>query len=119
MFNFNKKDELIWENAYAKYQIADLNTGINTASYVMDNSQPSKLRMVFSTSDNAGGIFNTLNYVEWDKATGKKIKDLKLPNEQGVGIIRSYTQWKDNQLILAGRKGLLGKKSFLCSYKLE
>ncbi|TAH27754.1 MAG: hypothetical protein EAZ07_00745 [Cytophagales bacterium] len=119
LFSFNNKDELKWENAYAKAQISDLNTGINTASYVMDNSHSTKFRALYSTSNNASGIFNTLNYLEWDKATGKKVKELQLPNDELLGLVRSYTQWNKNQLILVGRKGLLGKKSTMCSYKLE
>lgn len=119
MFSFNSKDELKWENAYAKSQISDLNTGINTASYVMDYQHNSRYRMLYSTSDNASGIFNTLNYVEWDKNSGKKLKELKLPNDEGLGLVRSYTHWNDHQLLMVGRKGLLGKKTFLCSYKLE
>lgn len=119
LFSFNNKDELQWENAYAKSQIADLNMGMNTSSYVMDNGHQSKLRMLYSSSDNASGMFNTLNYIEWDKITGKKIKELQLPNDESLGLVRSYTLWSDHQLLMVGRKGLLGRKSFLCSYKLE
>lgn len=119
LFSFTNKDELKWENAFAKSQISDLNTGINSASYVMDATHAAKFRMLYTTSDNASGMFNTLNYVEWDKENGKKIKELKLPNDEGLGLVRSYTQWSSNQLLLVGRKGLLGKKSFLCSYKLD
>ena len=119
LFSFNNKDELQWENAYAKSQVSDINTGINTASYVMDCGHKSKLRMLYSTSDNASGIFNTLNYVEWDKTSGKKVKELQLPNDESLGLVRNYTLWSEHQLLMVGRKGILGKKSFLCSYRLE
>jgi hypothetical protein len=119
LFRFNSKDDLNWENAYAKSQTADLNTGVNSASYAMDINHNNRLRMIFSTSDNATGIFNTLNYIEWDKVTGKKTKEMKLPNDDQIGLVRSYTYWHKDLLILVGRKGILGKKSIMNSYQMD
>jgi hypothetical protein len=119
LFAFDQADNLKWENAFAKNQVDNINMGINSASYVLDYSESSKLRMLYTTTDIASGIFNVLNYVEFDQNTGKKVKDLKLQNDEQIGLVRSYTHWFPNQLILAGRKGILGRKSSICSYKLD
>lgn len=119
LFCFNKKDELLFEDYLAKLQETDINSGLNCASFVLDAGKDGKIRMLYTTSDNSSGIFNAIHYLEWDEETGKKLKDMLLPNPEGLGLLRNYSLWWPNKLIFAGRKGMMGKKSFICSYKLD
>ena len=118
MFAFNKNDQLLWENYYAKNQVNDITAGITSSSYSMDISDEGKVRMVFANSDNSTGVYNQLHYVEWDELNGSKVKDLALANEEGLSLLRNYTVWWENKLVLVGKKGLLGKKTSVNLYDL-
>lgn len=115
---FNKNDELLWENYYAKNQVNDITGGVLFASYSIDISDEGKIRMLYASSDNATGVYNQLRYVEWDELSGSKVKDLALTNNDGLVFMRSYTVWWENKLILVGKKGLLGKKTMANAYDL-
>ncbi|HEX8548202.1 MAG TPA: hypothetical protein VF691_14670, partial [Cytophagaceae bacterium] len=118
MVSFNANDELLWKNFHNKSQKADVSTGLISTSFVLDNSEQGRLRMLYTTSDSPTGIFNVIKYVVWDEITGEVLKDQTLPNEENIGLIRDYTMWWDNKLVLVGRKGLMGKKSFLHLYRI-
>lgn len=118
MLAFNKNDELLWENYYAKNQVNDITGGTLSASYSLDISDEGKIRMLYASSDNATGVYNQLKYVEWDELSGSKVKDLALSNEEGLVLLRNYTLWWENKLILVGKKGLLGKKTMVQAYDL-
>lgn len=118
LFSFNANDELMWENFYLKSQNVDASNALTTTSFSFFESEEGQLRMIYSSSDNAAGIFNVINYVEWDGISGNKMKDIPLQNEEGLGLIRNYTIWWDDKLVLVGRKGLLGKKSVIHLYKI-
>lgn len=115
---FNKNDELLWENYFAKNQINDITGGALYASYSMDVSDEGKIRMLYASSDNATGVYNVLRYVEWDELSGNKVKDLSLTNTDNLMLLRNYTLWWENKLVLVGKKGLLGKKTVVVSYDL-
>ncbi len=118
LFSFNANDELMWENYYLKSQNVDVSNALVATSFSFYETEDSKLRMIYASSDNAAGILNVINYVEWDGMNGNKIKDIPLQNEEGLGLIRNYTIWWDDKLVLVGRKGLLGKKSIIHLYKI-
>jgi hypothetical protein len=115
---FNKNDQLLWENYFAKNQVNDISGGILYASYSMDISDAGKIRMLYASSDNATGVYNLLRYVEWDELSGNKVKDLSLDNTDGLLLLRNYTLWWENKLILVGKKGVLGKKTLAVTYDL-
>lgn len=119
LFSFNANDELMWENYYLKSQNVDATIALTTTSFSFNETEDSRLRMVFASSDNAAGVLNTINYVEWDGTNGNKVKDIPLQNDEGLGLIRNYTIWWDDKLVLVGRKGLFGKKSFIHLYKIS
>ncbi|MBX9851044.1 MAG: hypothetical protein K2X86_04715 [Cytophagaceae bacterium] len=118
MFSFNSNDELMWENFYFKSQQADITSGLTNSSFIF-YSNDEVIRIVYATSDNAAGIFNVMNYVEWDASNGNKVKELQLPNDEGLALVRNYSLWWDDKVIVAGRKGLIPKKYTLLSYKLN
>ncbi|HEY8402680.1 MAG TPA: hypothetical protein VIK89_15530 [Cytophagaceae bacterium] len=118
MFSFNKDGELLWENFYLKSQQNDITAGLISSSYVMHITEEGKVRMLFAISDNAAGTYNTIKLVEWDELTGTKLKDIPLPNEAGIGLMKGFTVFWDDKMIIAGRKGILGKKTFINYYKL-
>jgi len=119
MFAFNKDNDIIWENFYLKSQLVNINTGLLTASFNFDNTAEGKLRIVFATSDNAAGTLNTLKFVEWDEYKGSRLKELTLQNDSKLSLLREYTIWWDDKLLVVGRKGLIGKKTEMNLYELN
>lgn len=118
LISFNKNEELLWENFYLKSQVNDIGMGMLSSSYSVYVTDEGKIRMVFNSYDTPG-IYNTINYVEWDELTGMKTKEFKLPNPEGLAYLRGYTVWWENQVVTLGRKGLLGKKTSLSLYELQ
>ncbi|MFN6944409.1 MAG: hypothetical protein ACK4ND_05640 [Cytophagaceae bacterium] len=117
MFSFNMDDDVLWENFYLKSQVADVSAGITSSSFNFDNSAEGKLRIVYGTSDNGSANFNLINYVEWDEYNGNKVKDITLENGEKMTLLRNYVVWWDKKFVVAGKKGMLGKKSFLSLYQ--
>lgn len=115
---FNKNDELLWENYFAKNQVNDITGGTLYSSYSMNISDAGKIRMLYASSNNSTGVYNMLRYVEWDELSGNKVKDLSLKNDDSLVLLRNYTLWWESKLILVGKKGLLGKKTMAVSYDL-
>lgn len=118
LFAFNKEDEIIWENFYIKNQQADVNVGLLSASFEFDNTSEGKLRMLYANSSNATGVMNDLKYVEWDEYSGSRVKDIELTNDQKICLMKTHILWWDDKVVVAGRKGLIGKKTFLNLYEL-
>lgn len=118
IFSFNKDDELLWENVHIKSQVGDVAAGLLSSSYSMNISDEGKIRMAYAFSSNSSGLLNSINYIEWDELTGSKIKELALPNDEGLTMLRSFTMWFEDKVAIAGRKGLLGKKSSIVIYKI-
>ncbi len=119
LFSFNKDDELLWENFYQKSQVNDVLTGITGSSFAYNITDDGRLRMFYPSYENSSGIYNIINYVEWDELTGNKTKDLKAPNDEGISMVTDYTVWWEDRVIVVGKKGVFGKKSFMNLYKLE
>jgi hypothetical protein len=117
-FSFNHDDEIMWENFYMKSQNADIVSGYSTASFSLDNSAENKIRMVYASSDNSAGIYTVINLVEWDEFNGNKLRDVPLQNDEKLTLIRQFSLWWEDKLVIVGRKGLLGKKSSINLYKI-
>lgn len=117
--SMNREDELLWENYYLKAQVNDVVAGLQSASYAMNITDEGMIQMIIAESDNTMGVYTKFRYIEWKEIDGFKKKDLLLTNEDQSTMIRNYSTWLNNQLVLVGKKGLLGKKTFLYSYKLN
>lgn len=118
MFSFNSHDELMWENYFLKSQTSDITAGMTSSSFMLVSDDES-LRMIYATGDNAAGIFTSYNYVEWNAQNGNKIKQIKLQNDEKLSLVRNYSIWMGNFIILVGRKGLLGKKYMISSFEIN
>jgi len=119
IFSFNKDDELLWENVHLKSQVGDVGAGLLSSSYSMSISEEGKIRMAYAFASSSSGILNSIKYIEWDELTGNKVKELALPNDEGLTMLRNYTTWFEDKVAIAGRKGLLGKKSSMVMYKIN
>ncbi len=119
LFSFNKDDELLWENFYQKSQVNEVVSGITCSSFAFNITDDGRLRMFFPSYESTSGIYNVINYVEWDELTGNKTKELKAPNDEGISMLTDYTVWWEDRVMVVGRKGVFGKKSFMHLYKLE
>jgi hypothetical protein len=118
LFSFNVDDELLWENAYVKSQSNDLAAGIEMASYCLNITKDGKVRMLYSGYENQTTGYNHVTLVEWDENSGIRIKDIKLDNPEQIGMLRAFTIWIDDRVVIAGKKGMLGKKAMMQVYKL-
>ena len=117
-FSFNNEDEIMWENFYMKSQNTDIVSGFSTGSFSLDNTSENKIRMVYASSDNSAGLYTIINLVEWDEFNGNKLRDIPLQNDEKLTLIRQYTMWWEDKLVIVGRKGILGKKSSINLYKI-
>ncbi len=127
IFSFNAADALMWENYIVKYQESMLNFGLTNSSHYVDFGLDDRIRILHSAIGK-GGALNDIRYVEIDAATGNKHKNISLPNDNKLTYIRDYTVWFDNfdeemdylgsQLVLVGKKGFTGKKTYVNLFKL-
>lgn len=119
VLSYNKDAKRNWVEYIAKNQVYPSTDGLNTISYVVDNSHPSDIRFLYATSESMDGSITTINVIHINRSTGKKVKEVVLPNESKLMLVRDYTIWEeDDKLILVGRKGIMGKASAIVRYKL-
>jgi len=119
MLSYAKDNKRSWVQYIAKNQVYPSTDGLNTISYVIDNTHHSDIRIMYATSESMDGSITTINLVHIDRSSGKKVKEVILPNESKLMIVRDYTLWEENdKLILVGRKGITGKTSAIVRYKL-
>jgi hypothetical protein len=119
VFSYGKDDVRKWVQYIAKNQVYPSTDGLNTISYVIDNSHHANIRIMYATSEAMDGSITTINMIHVDRVTGKIVKETILPNEAKLMIVRDYTMWEENdKLIVVGRKGITGKTSAIVRYKL-
>lgn len=119
IFSYGKDDARKWVQYIAKNQVYPSTDGLNTISYVIDNSHRTDLRIMYATSESMDGSITTINLSHIDRVSGKIVKETVLPNDAKLMIVRDYTIWEENdKLIVVGRKGLTGKGSAIVRYKL-
>ena len=116
LYSFNKEDVLLWENYHLKEQSNDLTAGMLSSSHSMTITDDGKLLMVYASASNATGLYNEINYLLFEEASGSKLKNIKLDNTDGLSILKDYTIWFDDAVVMAARKGVFGKKSNLVRY---
>ena len=116
--SFTKEDAVKWMTYIPKNQVYAAADGLNTISFVLDNTHRSNIRILYATSENMDASFHNINLVEVDRQTGKKtIRQLE--NNDKLTLARDYTSWLDEgNLVIVGKKGLLGKTSVIKRYKL-
>lgn len=127
IFSFNAADNLMWENYIVKRQETMLTLGLTNSSYTADFELDDRISFLY-TEAGKGGALNEIRYLEIDGATGNKHKNLTFENDLKLTPIRHYVLWFHNfseemefqgtQLVLVGKKGFTGKKTFLNLYKL-
>ena len=119
LLSYGKDNARKWVQYIAKNQVYPSTDGLNTISYVIDNSHHSNIRIMYATSESMDGSITTINLAHIDRTSGKVVKESVLPNESKLMIVRDYTIWEENdKLIVVGRKGITGKTSAIVRYKL-
>ncbi|MFN8416264.1 MAG: hypothetical protein U0U66_08030 [Cytophagaceae bacterium] len=112
-----KNDQRAWTNYIAKNQVYPGSDGVNTISFVSHFMGTNDLQLLFVTSTSLDASYFNLNYKQINLESGKIVQELSLPNPEKLMLVRDYTIWPDqNQLIIVGRKGLLGKASRVVKY---
>jgi hypothetical protein len=119
LMSFDKNADLVWKNFILKNQVYPAGDGLNTVSFVLDNSLPKDLRILYTSSENMDGSLRALNLLYIDKETGNVKKTVSLPNDNKLTLVKDYSVFtEDNSLVIVGKKGLLGKASMIVRYKL-
>ena len=119
IFNFTKDGTLNWLQYIPKNQVYSASDGLNTISFALDLSSKSAYRIMYACSENLDSFINSISLISFDKSSGKKLLDSKVPNNDKILFVREYTTWlDDNTFIIVGKKGLLGKASSILKYKL-
>lgn len=115
LMRFDPNGELIWQNAIAKDQHANLNEGINSISLLLDLHKD-KYKFIW-TDANKGFLNNQLHFAQFNAISGEGEKHEQLSNPENLVLQRIYSLWNaDGSCILIGRKGLIGKKSMIYKY---
>jgi len=119
IFSFDSAGQLKWENFHLKSQVNAAYDGLNSVSFVAENFKD-KLSFLYASSDIPLSGLNKIELVEFDKHTGEKIKHMSLPNEFKLTLVRAYSFWPDqHNLIIVGKKGVMGRRSLISRFKLN
>ncbi|MBW8050077.1 MAG: hypothetical protein FVQ77_07005 [Cytophagales bacterium] len=119
IFSFDSTGQLKWENFHLKSQVNAAYDGLNSVSFVAENFKD-KLSFLYASSDITLSGLNKIELVEFDKHTGEKIKHMSLPNEFKLTLVRAYSFWPDQQnLIIVGKKGVMGRRSLISRFELN
>ncbi len=117
IFKFGKDGVMDWIQYIAKNQIFAASDGLNTISYIVDNSSKNQLRLLYASSESLDSFINAITIINIEKATGKKISEQKLDGVDKSLFVREYTNFMDDGFTIVTKKGLLGKSSSLLKYK--
>ena len=115
MYHIDANKDLLWKSYIIKNQVTDISDGLNSVSYLLKKEEE-KIKILFCSSGN-GLLLNELNYFEIEKSTGLFLKSKIVENPDKLVPLLPYFYWKDKNLILVGKKGLVGKNTFLAKYK--
>lgn len=114
---FDDKGARTWQNYIAKNQVYPAYDGMNSVSFIMENS-PSKIKLLYAYSETGDALLYNMNVIYLDKKTGKPVLEKQLPNNDKLVLMKDYTVWNDDSVIIVGKKGILGKASMIVRYKL-
>lgn len=118
LISFSKEGKLLWKKYLPKNQVYPAVDGLNTISFIMDNSDTEKLKLIYAASEKLDASYHSIRFLEIGKSNGETLKLVDLPNNDKLTPMRDFTFWLDNTtLVLVGKKGLMGKSSSLLKYK--
>lgn len=115
MYHIGANKDLLWKSYIIKDQLTDISDGLNSVSYLVKNGED-KIKILFCSSGN-GLLLNEINYFEIEKATGLYLQNKIVENPDKLVPLLPYLYWKDKTLIFVGKKGLVGRNTFLAKYK--
>lgn len=94
------------------------NEGLNSVSFAYNLDENNNIKLIYSNTDRRG-TSSAIHYVELSGLTGERTKELQLPNKEKVSLLRDYTQWFNDHIIVVGKKGFTGRSSTILKYKLD
>lgn len=115
IYHIGANKDLLWKSFIIKNQVTDISDGLNSVSYLL-KEEKEKIKILFCSSGN-GLLLNELNYFEVEKSTGNNLQNKIIENPDKLVPLLPYFYWKDKTLIFVGKKGLVGKNTFLAKYK--
>ncbi len=107
----------IWTTFFSKYQSSDLTHGLNNASLMSSISNNGDRTLFYATS-RKGVFLNSLNVLTVS-SDGIYGSPRVLDNEENLTPVLPYCYFNDSSLILVGKKGLLGKKTYITNYLIN
>jgi len=112
LFKVNEDRSLAWVNFIVKQQLTDVSDGLNTVSYrVSQHAYDNAIDVLYAESTN-GIVMNKLKLVQIS-SLGEigEVKEIENPNK--LVLLRSYFIDQEEGIVWVGKKGVLGKKSFI------
>ena len=111
---FDKGGNVKWAKERLKYQKVSHTDGLNSASTLV-NVYSDRVECVYANTPK-GLFLNQLHYFKIDFINGEMSDDKMFLNQERLVIARPYCGWRPGEqggFIFVGKKGLLGKKSFI------
>ena len=103
-----------WTTYFSKYQSSDMAHGLNNGSFISRLSSTGQ-RVFFYATSRKGVFLNSLNLLKVS-SEGMYEGPVLLKNEESLTPVLPYCYLNDSSLILVGKKGLLGKKTYITNY---
>lgn len=105
-----------WRYFVVKKQSTGAIDGTNTTS-IFTAHTPKKTQILYALSPKQI-LFNQIHHIEIDNETGKEVINENLENPLKLSLSRVYCFLnKNNEVVWVGRKGLVGKKTFIQKIK--
>jgi hypothetical protein len=117
---FSKVDDYfhpMWTTFFVKYQSSDMTHGLNNTSVLTSLSITGE-RKIFYASSRKGVFLNSLNFITIGE-DGKISEPVLLKNEESLTPVLPYCYFNNSSLIFVGKKGFLGKKTFITNYSID
>jgi len=118
IFVFDKDNHLIYKKGIIKNQDIDATDGLNTVSYVANPDLKNGVLQLVMSQEGKSTTLNQIRFLTIDYQNAKIEQDYLLDNPEKLVLSRSFVLFKKNIMYFVGKKGLLGKKTYLVKYKL-
>jgi hypothetical protein len=120
LFAFDNKDEIKWMNQVFKKQYSLASDGFNSIGFKFNIRSNNNIQLLFTHSEiTSSSAKGKIKYVEVDGATGGKVVETDLPVENKLYLIKNYTQWFNDRVVIVGSKGFGGRSSAIATLDLN
>lgn len=114
--SFNAEDILLWEFYYPKRQENDISAGLYPCSFRHFITDEGFIKMIMPLGSTGMKAPIFYRYLIIDEGNGQRQKETALLNPMKATMMPIYTSWTTSGFWVVGRKGIIGKKSYMSQY---